>query len=385
MKQWLFLLFLLFVPFVVADPCQENQERQCGTTDIGACTYGIQICQGGQWSVCFGNIDPGVESCDNGQDEDCDGQVDEDCFCVAETVRDCTGNTQGICRPGSQTCINGTQWGTCFNQTFPLANDLCNNSLDDDCDGQVDEGCQVQQQNQTPQTGTCFNNVQDGDETGIDCGGSCHVCTFCNNSILNQGEYKTAVDLGNGTLSDCGGPNCPSCPTCSDKIKNQNETGIDCGGPCQTCQQTSPDPDEDQDGLNLSVELQKGTDPLLKDTDKDGINDKQDRTPLCPNTICDSAYGEDEDSCPEDCVAEGSSLGIVLLIFFILLLTVGGYLYYQFKKSGKLLSTSMTKKEASQPVYIDKNLLQQSSNKEQQSKVDTEIEQSLKKAEKYFK
>src|SRR3989344_412919 len=213
----------------------------------------------------------------------------------------------------------------------------------------------------------------------------CRRCTSCTDGILNQGESKTAIDLGGGNISDCGGAQCPTCPTCSDGIKNQGETNIDCGGPCQSCQPTTPDVDIDQDGLPLSVELQQGTDPLLKDTDKDGINDKQDRAPLCPNTICDSAYGEDEESCPEDCAAEGSSLGIVLLIFFILLLTVGGYLYYQFKKSGKLLSTSMTKKEASQPVYIDKNLLQQSSNKEQQSKVDTEIEQSLKKAEKYFK
>ncbi|HRO73594.1 MAG TPA: T9SS type A sorting domain-containing protein, partial [Saprospiraceae bacterium] len=35
---------------------------------------------------------------------------------------------------------------------------------------------------------------------------------------------------------DCGGPNCPPCPTCSDGIKNGQETGIDCGGPnCPPC------------------------------------------------------------------------------------------------------------------------------------------------------
>lgn len=36
-------------------------------------------------------------------------------------------------------------------------------------------------------------------------------------------------------LTDCGGP-CSPCPTCSDKIRNQGEEGIDCGGPCpQEC------------------------------------------------------------------------------------------------------------------------------------------------------
>ena len=380
MRQWLFLLFLLFVPFVAADPCQENQERQCGTTDIGACTYGVQLCQGGQWSVCFGNIDPAQEACDNGQDEDCDGQVDEGCFCVPDTVRDCAGNTQGICRPGSQTCINGTQWGTCFNQTFPLANDLCNNGVDDDCDGQVDENCA---QNLT-QLGTCFNTLQDGDETGIDCGGSCRSCASCTDGILNQGEYKTAVDLGTGNVSDCGGLNCPSCPTCSDGIKNQGEMGVDCGGPCQICQPTTTDVDTDQDGLSLSVELQQGTDPLLKDTDKDGINDKQDRAPLCPNALCDSAYGEDTETCPEDCT-QSSSLGIVLLIFFFLFLTVGGYLYYQFKKSGKILSPTTNKKETLQPMYISQELLEHKQNSETKSKIDKDLEKSFQKVEKLFK
>ena len=37
-------------------------------------------------------------------------------------------------------------------------------------------------------------------------------------------------------LTDCGGP-CPPCPTCSDGIQNQGESGIDCGGPCPfTCE-----------------------------------------------------------------------------------------------------------------------------------------------------
>ena len=41
-------------------------------------------------------------------------------------------------------------------------------------------------------------------------------------------------------LIDCGGP-CPTCPTCSDKTKNQGEEEIDCGGPCPwTCPDEKP-------------------------------------------------------------------------------------------------------------------------------------------------
>src|SRR5437879_5151312 len=46
----------------------------------------------------------------------------------------------------------------------------------------------------------------------------------CTDGVKNQGE----------TGIDCGGP-CPVCVSCSDGIKNQGETGIDCGGPCPAC------------------------------------------------------------------------------------------------------------------------------------------------------
>lgn len=52
---------------------------------------------------------------------------------------------------------------------------------------------------------TCGNGVQDGDETGVDCGGSCTPC---------------------GT----------TVPTCTDGIMNGDETGVDCGGTsCPPC------------------------------------------------------------------------------------------------------------------------------------------------------
>ena len=56
-------------------------------------------------------------------------------------------------------------------------------------------------------TPTCTDGIQNGDETGVDCGGS--SCAPCNTP-----------------------------PTCTDGIQNGDETGVDCGGsscaPCQT-------------------------------------------------------------------------------------------------------------------------------------------------------
>jgi hypothetical protein len=74
---------------------------------------------------------------------------------------------------------------------------------------------------------TCEDGVQNGDETGIDCGGA--NCPACPPPSCNDGVWN-----GNETGIDCGGLDCPPCatPTCSDGIQNQDETGIDCGGVC---------------------------------------------------------------------------------------------------------------------------------------------------------
>ncbi|MFT4532977.1 MAG: hypothetical protein ACJA1A_001042 [Saprospiraceae bacterium] len=74
---------------------------------------------------------------------------------------------------------------------------------------------------------TCSDGVQNGNETGIDCGGpDCSACISCNDGVQN----------GNETGIDCGGTDCAACPTCNDGIQNGNETGVDCGGPdCSPC------------------------------------------------------------------------------------------------------------------------------------------------------
>ena len=72
---------------------------------------------------------------------------------------------------------------------------------------------------------TCDDGVQNGDETGIDCGGSCAPCVSCNDGIQN----------GDETGIDCGG-SCEACATCDDGVQNGDETGIDCGGSCAPCE-----------------------------------------------------------------------------------------------------------------------------------------------------
>ena len=73
----------------------------------------------------------------------------------------------------------------------------------------------------------CSDDLMNGDETDVDCGGSCPPCGTCNDGVMNGAEMGV----------DCGGPDCVPCPTCYDGIMNGDELGIDCGSPeCPPCE-----------------------------------------------------------------------------------------------------------------------------------------------------
>src|SRR5947209_599696 len=70
----------------------------------------------------------------------------------------------------------------------------------------------------------CMDGAQDGDETDIDCGGSCKPC-----------------DTGKGCArgKDCLSTFCTNklcdAPSCMDGVKNGTESDVDCGGTCPGC------------------------------------------------------------------------------------------------------------------------------------------------------
>ena len=81
-----------------------------------------------------------------------------------------------------------------------------------------------------PSAAHCSNNVQDGDETGVDCGGSCTACNVpstCSNGVQDGDE--TGIDCG-GSCTACG-----TASTCSNGVQDGDETGVDCGGSCTAC------------------------------------------------------------------------------------------------------------------------------------------------------
>ena len=78
-------------------------------------------------------------------------------------------------------------------------------------------------------TETCDNQVLDGDETGVDCGGDCDSCPSCMDDEDCTGTDQVCED------GDCRGPcdNGECTHSCDDQEQNGDETDEDCGGSCK--------------------------------------------------------------------------------------------------------------------------------------------------------
>ena len=84
-----------------------------------------------------------------------------------------------------------------------------------------------------PSGGRCTDGIKNGQEEGVDCGGPCRACASPNDPRCDDG-LKNGQEEG----VDCGGLFCRACditPTCTDGIKNGQEEEVDCGGDCDAC------------------------------------------------------------------------------------------------------------------------------------------------------
>ncbi|MDP6584265.1 MAG: hypothetical protein QF535_06390, partial [Anaerolineales bacterium] len=173
---------------------QDETDLDCGGI-CGACGVG---------QLCINKFDCDSFRCDT--DKTClsascvDGIKNQD-----ETDIDCGGATCNACIDG-KFCADGSG----NHNTY--------------CESQVCKG-------QICQSPTCFDGVHNGPETGVDCGSGCKKCsvdTVCN----TDGDCTTQICRDH----DLDGVKTCQAVSCTDKIKNGDETDIDCGGSvCEVC------------------------------------------------------------------------------------------------------------------------------------------------------
>ena len=123
--------------------CKKDERRPCytgpaNTKDEGECSAGIQFCLAdGSWTECRNQTTPTPERCD-GKDNDCNGQIDD-----GLRPTPCT-RQQGVCKGSVQRCDGAKGWRTCkaddyktHNAAYEPLETSCDGK-DNDCDGQVD-------------------------------------------------------------------------------------------------------------------------------------------------------------------------------------------------------------------------------------------------------
>jgi hypothetical protein len=176
---------------------------------------------------------------------------------------------------------------------------------------------------------TCTNGIQDGRESGPDCGGGlcapcgfgiscradsdcasnacvgrlCAVAASCSDRILSGDESD--IDCGGSCppcdpgrrcrrASDCASDSCTdgicNVPTCSDMLLNQDESDVDCGGRCPGCDNgASCHTGSDCASAICSAGICQATlcHDGMKDADESDVDCGGDTCPLCaPGKKC---------------------------------------------------------------------------------------------------
>lgn len=98
-------------------------------------------------------------------------------------------------------------------------------TANDDDEATQDSDDETDETDETGEPDSCSNGTRDGDESDVDCGGSCSACA-------DGADCEAASDCQSQvcTASSC------AAPSCSDGVQNGDERELDCGGSaCRLC------------------------------------------------------------------------------------------------------------------------------------------------------
>ncbi len=158
-------------------------------------------------------VSPGLdEVCNDGLDNDCDDDVDADDSDCRPTCVD--GDSDGY----GDGCSLGEDCNDTLSSTHPGATELCTDTVDNDCDGQTNEGCDTPPPPPPDCTdahpctedfldrGTCYHNPRSD---------RCSVGQVCNETRGCVSTCTPVTEICNGRDDDCDGTIDNGCPTCT--------------------------------------------------------------------------------------------------------------------------------------------------------------------------
>ncbi len=162
--------------------CKSGEMRECytGTKDslgVGPCASGVQSCTAsGQWGNCIGEVKPAQEMCGDGVDNNCDGGTDNDVDQDGDGFTTCGGD-----------CCDSTECGT-PGLVNPSAFDAAGNSVDDDCNGQVDDAIAL-----------CDQGLMSSSSTAMDYAKAIDICQSATMADKKWGVINASLTLPDGT------------------------------------------------------------------------------------------------------------------------------------------------------------------------------------------
>jgi hypothetical protein len=171
-------------PDCLTGSCKPGNKRDCysgvdeATMGVGPCQGGEQTClENGLWGNCDGEVFPVGEVCGDSIDNNCNGAMDENEDRDGDGFNTCAGD-----------CCDSTE---CSDPALanPAAFDTPGNTVDDDCDGFVDNTAQL-----------CDQGLASNSTAAMDYAKAIDLCQMTSMADPKWGVISATLTLPDGTM-----------------------------------------------------------------------------------------------------------------------------------------------------------------------------------------